>query len=70
MKPTRYAVPVEFTDPIHKPHLENFFTAMRGEAQLTCPPETGYETVVTILKINEAVKAGTKLAFSPEEFTV
>jgi hypothetical protein len=53
---------------IHHPHLENFFDAIRGKAKLTCPAEVGYETAVTVLKVNEAAEAGQRLKFKPEEF--
>lgn len=68
--PPSYAVPVKFTDPYHKPHLENFFDAVRGRAKLNCPPEIGYESAVSVLKVNEAVEADKKLAFKPEDFKV
>jgi len=58
------------TKRIHQPHLENFFDAIRGDAKLTCPAEVGYETAVTVLKVNEAVEAGRKLSFSQEDFVV
>jgi len=35
--------------PHHQPHLENFFDAIRGKANLNCPAEIGYETAVTVL---------------------
>ncbi len=54
----------------HQPHLENFFDAVRGKAKLNCPVEIGYETAVTVLKVNEAVEAGCKLSFKPEDFKV
>jgi len=68
--PPRYEMAVEFRDPYHKPHLENFFDAIRGKAKLTCPAEIGYETAVTVLKVNEAIEAGRKLEFKPEEFKI
>ena len=49
-------------------HLENFFDAVRGKAKLSCPAEIGYETAVTVLKVNEAVEASRKLEFKPDEF--
>jgi hypothetical protein len=52
----------------HQPHLENFFDAVRGKAKLNCPAEVGYETAVTILKVNAAVEAAHRLDFKPEEF--
>jgi predicted dehydrogenase len=56
--------------PIHQPHLENFFDAIRNGTPLTCPPEVAYETAVTVLRVNEAVAEGKTLEFKPEEFKV
>jgi len=70
LPPIEYGIPIKFTQPEHKPHLENFFDAVRGKARLTCPAETGYETAVTVLKLREALKSGGKAMFSPEEFEV
>ncbi|MEN6338040.1 MAG: Gfo/Idh/MocA family oxidoreductase, partial [Phycisphaerales bacterium] len=61
---------VELNKPIHQPHLENFFDAIRGKAQLNCPAEVGYASAVTVLKVNEAIEAGRRLEFGPEEFQV
>jgi predicted dehydrogenase len=68
--PDKHAIPVVFTDPYHLPHLENFFNAVRGLEPLNCPAEIGYETAVTVLKVNTAVEAGKKLDFSRDEFTL
>jgi predicted dehydrogenase len=68
--PVRYDIPVTMDKPPHQPHLENFFDAIRGKAKLNCPAEVGYETAVTVLKVNEAVEAAKKLEFKPEEFKV
>ncbi|MBW8001439.1 MAG: hypothetical protein FVQ80_05400 [Planctomycetes bacterium] len=54
----------------HQPHVENFFGAIRGEEKLNCPAEISYETAVMVLKVNEAIKAGCRLEFKPEEFHV
>jgi len=70
LAPPAYELPVELNDPYHKPHLENFFNAIRGRAKLNCPAEVGYETAVTVLKVNHAVEAGKELKFKPEEFEV
>ena len=70
-KPPSYDIPVTMDNkPYHQPHLENFFDAIRGKAKLNCPAEIGYETAVTVLKVNEAVAAGRKLEFKPEDFEV
>ena len=68
LAPPSFELPLKFSDPYHKPHLENFFNAVRGEEKLNCPPELGYETAVTVLKVNEAVESGKKIILSPREF--
>ena len=66
----KYDLPVRMDKPYHQPHLENFFDAIRGKAELACPAEVGYETAVTVLKANEAVEAARKLDFKSEDFKV
>jgi len=67
--PGRYYPPIAgMKKPVHMPHLENFFDAVRGKARLTCPAEVGFETCVSVLRVNEAVEAGRRLNFKPEEF--
>ena len=68
LAPPSFELPVKFSDPYHKPHLENFFNAVRGKEKPNCPPELGYETAVTVLKVNEAVESGKKIILSPREF--
>lgn len=63
-----YKLPILMVKPYHQPHLENFFDAIRGKATLKCPAEIGYETAVSVLKVNDAVEAGRKLHFNPAEF--
>jgi predicted dehydrogenase len=70
VSPDEHRVPVTLTDPYHQPHLENFFETVRGRAELHCPPEIGYETAVTVLKVNEAIEANARLDFRPEDFEV
>lgn len=50
-------------------HLENFFGAVRGAAELTCPAHVAFETCVTVLKANDAVESGCRLEFEPKEFS-
>ncbi|MHC4125234.1 MAG: Gfo/Idh/MocA family oxidoreductase [Planctomycetota bacterium] len=66
----QYDLPVTMDKPYHQPHLENFFDSVRGKAKLNCPAEVGYETAVTVLKVNEAIEKAKKLEFKPEEFKV
>lgn len=68
--PDQHRVPVALRDPYHQPHLQNFFDAVRGTATLHCPAEVGYETAVTVLKVNEAIEAKKRLSFRPEEFRI
>jgi predicted dehydrogenase len=68
--PPSFELPVKFDDPYHKPHLENFFNAIRGKEKLNCTADVGYETAVTVLKVNEAVELGRKITFEPQEFKV
>jgi hypothetical protein len=68
--PPSYALPVQSTKLYHQPHLENFFDAIRGRARLNCPGEVGYETAVTVLKVNEAVESGRRVEFKPSDFEI
>jgi len=57
--------------PVHQPHLKNFFDAIRDKnVKLNCPGEIGYETAVTVLTANEAIKTGGKIKFTAEDFKV
>ena len=52
----------------HLPHIENFIAAVRDGAALNCPGEVGYDTAVTVLKVNEAVATQKRMEYTPEEF--
>jgi predicted dehydrogenase len=68
--PPKHSLPIEFNDPYHKPHLENFFNTIRGNAELNCNVDEGFETAVTVLKVNEAVKAKRELRYRSSEFFI
>jgi predicted dehydrogenase len=68
--PDQHSVPIVLRDPYHQPHLQNFFDAVRGKAKLNCPAEIGYESAVSVLKVNEAIEAKSRLAFTPEDFKI
>ena len=70
LAPPAYKLPVIFNDAYHKPHLENFFDAIKGKGKLNCPPDIGYETAVTVLRVNGAVEAERKVHFAPADFDV
>jgi predicted dehydrogenase len=62
-------LPVTLDKPIHQPHLENFFDAIRHGTPLNCPAESAFATAVTVLRVNEAVAARRMLEFQPADFT-
>ena len=64
----REAIVPELPKPIHQLHLENFFNAIREGTPLSCPPEVGYETAVSVLRVNEAVEKDAPVGFEPESF--
>jgi len=68
--PPKYNISVSTDKPLHYAHLENFFDAIRSKAKLNCPAEIGYETAVTVLKVNEAVAAAKRLEYKPGDFKV
>jgi predicted dehydrogenase len=70
VSPDEHKVPVILRDPYHQPHLQNFFDAVRGKAKLNCPAEVGYESAVSVLKVNEAIEAKARLSFKPEDFRI
>ncbi len=70
LEPTSLKLPVKTKKPFHQPHLENFFDAIRGKAELNYPADVGYQTAVAVLKINEAIRTGRKLSLAPDQFKV
>jgi predicted dehydrogenase len=70
VSPDEHKVPIVLRDPYHQPHLQNFFNAVRGHAKLNCPAEIGYESAVSVLKVNEAIEAKSPLSFKPEDFKI
>lgn len=65
-----YELPVALHKPLHQPHLENFFDAVRGRMKLTCPGEEAFRAEVVIHKVNQALDAKKLLVFEPSEFQV
>lgn len=63
-----YEVPIVLNKPIHQPHLENFFGAIRGTAKLTCDGAHAFESEVPIYRVNDSIAAKKPLAFKPEDF--
>lgn len=63
----QYKIPVTFAKKIHQPHLENFFNAIRGKAELNSPADEAFASEYVIHKANEAIVARRTLEISPEE---
>ena len=70
VSPDEHLVSIVMRDPYHQAHLQNFFDAVRGTATLNCPPEVGYESAVSVLKVNEAIESKSGLSFSPADFQI
>jgi len=68
--PTQFLFNIDVESSYHKPHLENFFNAVRGKEKLNCPAELAYETCVMVLKANEAAKEKKIIEFTEEDFKV
>ncbi len=65
-----YALPPLLTKPPLQPHLENFFDAIRGKADLHCPAELAFRSEVPVLEAIKAVRARRALDLSPEDFSL
>ena len=66
--PQEYGFELNLTKPIHMPHLENFFNAIRGKEKLNCDGEHAFEAEAAVYKVNEAVEAKKMLYFKDEDF--
>jgi predicted dehydrogenase len=58
----------DLTKPPHMVHLENFFNTIRGSETLHCDAEVGFETAVTVLRINDALRNGGRYEYTASEF--
>ena len=63
-----YDLPVVLNKPLHQPHLENFFGAVRGENELNCDGAHAFESEAPIFKVNPAVAARTTIEMKPDDF--
>ena len=66
--PARYNLTVRSDDPPHKPHLENFFQAVRGGVALNCPATTAYKATAVVLRLLEAAAGPGRVEFDPSDF--
>ena len=63
-----FDLPVVLNKPLHQPHLENFFGAVRGENELNCDGAHAFESEAPIFKVNPAVAARSTIEMKPEDF--
>jgi len=59
-----------FTMPHVGPHLENFFEAIRGRAELNCPGEAGFAALVTAGKVAQAMDDDGRIEVKRAEYEV
>jgi hypothetical protein len=64
-----FQLTVELNKPIHQPHLENFFGAIRGENKLNCPGEVALASAGTVLAVHDAVREAKKIKLDESQFT-
>jgi len=65
-----YDLPIVLNKPAHQPHLENFFAAIRGEAELNCPAEHAYRDEFAIYHVNKAAETNERIVFKPEDYEI
>jgi len=65
-----YDLPIVLNKPAHQPHLENFFAAIKGEAELTCPAEHAYRDEFAIYHVNQAAETHERITFKPEDYEI
>lgn len=65
-----YNIPIVLNKAIHQPHLENFFSAMRGQGKLNCPADEALRSEMAVYKAIEAVEKRTMLSLKAEDFAV
>ena len=63
-----FDLPVVLNKPLHQPHLENFFGAVRGENKLNCDGEHAFASEAAIFKVNTAVAERATIDMKPSDF--
>jgi predicted dehydrogenase len=58
-----FAIPIVLDGPSEQPHLENFFAAVRGTAQLRCPADLALQTELIAHKTIQAAAAQERMTF-------
>jgi len=65
-----YELPIVLDKPLHQPHLENFFAAIRGQATLNCDAAHAFTSEAAIFQVNPAVAARSAYDYKPSDFIV
>ena len=67
-----WELPVVLSRPPHAPHVQNFSEAVQTKnyKHLTCPVEMAFICAVTVLKVYDSMKTGSKVEFKKEDFEV
>jgi len=68
--PDKYALPGGLSKPPHQPHVENFFAAIRGQADLTCDARHALESEAPIYWVNPAAESRQIINFTDEHLKV
>jgi len=68
--PEKYNLPGGLNKPPHQPHLENFYSAVRGKGYLTCDARHAFESEAPIYWVNDAARQNQHIAFTEEHLTV
>ena len=63
-----YELPIVLDKPLHQPHLENFFAAVRGQAKLTCDAAHAFTSEAAIFPVNPAVASRAAYDYKPSDF--
>ncbi len=63
-----YELPIVLDKPLHQPHLENFFAAIRGQATLTCDAAHAFTSEAAIFQVNPAVASRAAYDYKPADF--
>lgn len=67
--PETYGIPVALGErPWLSSHLENFFDAIRGGANLRCPADQAFRATAATFKVHEAIAARRTVDLDPAEF--
>ncbi len=63
-----YEIPIVLDKPLHQPHLENFFSAVRGQGTLNCDAAHAFISEAAIFQVNPAVASRSTYDFKPSDF--